>query len=75
MDGRVSMLPAATAAMTVMLLQAIIMPIVHKTSLKSAAGGKYLIKNLIIKQLLIFTYYIFTGKTGVAVNLFWGMAQ
>jgi hypothetical protein len=43
------MLLAMTAAMAVMLLQAIFVPIVHKTSLKSADGRKILIKALIIK--------------------------
>jgi len=48
------MLPAMTAAMTVMLLQAIFVPIVHKTSFKSAASGENASKTLIIKQLLIY---------------------
>jgi hypothetical protein len=34
------MLLPMTAAMTVKLLQAIFVPIVHKTSLKSGDGGK-----------------------------------
>jgi len=49
LDGRVSVLLAMTAAMTVKLLQAIFVPIVHNTSLKSAGGGKNISKTLIIK--------------------------
>jgi len=50
--GRGSMLHATTAAMTVMLLQAIFVPIVHKTSLKSGDGRITLNKPFIFKQLL-----------------------
>ena len=55
LDGRVSMLLAMTPAMIVKLLQAIFVPIVHKTSLKSGDGGKALNKSLIVKQLLIYS--------------------
>jgi hypothetical protein len=71
----VPMLRATTAAMTVMLLQAIFVPIVHKTSLKSAAGEKTLSKIFIVKQLLIYTRYDFTDKPDLSANLFWGMAR
>ena len=42
-----------TAAMAVMLLQAIFVPIVHKTFIKSGAGEKTLSNTLIVRQLLI----------------------
>jgi hypothetical protein len=45
----VLMLHAMTAAMSVMLVQAIFMPIVHKTSLKSRDGGKTINKSFIYK--------------------------
>jgi hypothetical protein len=41
-----------TAAMAVMLLQAIFVPIVHKTFIKSGVGSKTVNKTFIVRQLL-----------------------
>jgi hypothetical protein len=59
------MLLAMTAAMTVMLLQAIFVPIVHKTSLKSGENGKILNKPFIIKRLLFYTNNYLPVKTTI----------
>jgi len=51
-----------TAIMATMLLAAIIVPIVHKTSFKKATGLKRVTNPFIFKQLLFFCEYIFGGS-------------
>jgi hypothetical protein len=48
-----------TATMAVMLLAAIFMPIVHKTSLKRRSAGKKINNLLIVRELLILLRYTF----------------
>jgi hypothetical protein len=50
--GRVSLFNGLTAAMAAMQLQAIFVPIVHKTFIKSGVGKKTLNKTFIARQLL-----------------------
>ena len=59
--GRVLMFFELTATMTAMLLAAIIVPIVHKTSFKKAANQKFRTKPFIYKQLLFLIAAIHLG--------------